>query len=176
MPPAPSAAPHAVWDAIVRLSHAVLAACVLYCWFQDDGGPLHRQVGYVAAGAVAVRLIWAGLTKGHGRLSALRPSVKATLAYLRAGTPRVNGHDAVGLWMVWLLWTLVLLLALTGWMSRWDMFWGDDWLHDLHTWMANLLMAAVVLHLLGVAVMSWRWRENLPMKMVTGGKRAGSER
>jgi cytochrome b len=28
----------------------------------------------------------------------------------------------------------------------------------------------VVLHLLGVAVMSWRWRENLPLAMVSGRK------
>ena len=29
--------------------------------------------------------------------------------------------------MVWLLWIVVLLLGVTGWMSRLDAFWGDDW-------------------------------------------------
>ncbi|MDM0110679.1 cytochrome b/b6 domain-containing protein [Variovorax sp. J22R133] len=169
--PGPHGGALQVWDAIVRLSHAVLAGCVIYCWFQDDGGPAHRQVGYVAAGAVGVRLLWAVLSKGHGRLSALRPSLRATLDYVRAGTPRTIGHDPLGLWMVWLMWTLVLLLALTGWMSRWDMFWGDERVQEVHAWISDALMAAVVLHLLGVAVMSWRWRENLPGTMVTGRKR-----
>jgi cytochrome b len=70
-----------------------------------------------------------------------------------------------------LLWTLVLLLGLTGWMSRWDMFWGDERLHDLHAWLADALMVAVIVHLIGVSAMSWLWKENLPASMITGGRR-----
>jgi cytochrome b len=73
--------------------------------------------------------------------------------------------------MVWLLWLLVILLGITGWMSRLDAFWGDDLLHDLHAWLADVTLVAVVLHLLGVAVMSWLWRENLPLAMLSGRKR-----
>jgi len=72
---------------------------------------------------------------------------------------------------VWLLWLLVLLLALTGWMSHLDAFWGDERVQHVHAWLADALLAAVVLHLLGVGVMSWRWRENLPATMLTGRKR-----
>ena len=81
-------------------------------------------------------------------------------------------HDPFGLWMIWLLWSLVLLLGLTGWMTRLDAFWGDETLHDVHAWLAHALIAAVVLHLAGVAVMGWRWRENLVLAMITGRKRA----
>jgi cytochrome b len=73
--------------------------------------------------------------------------------------------------MVWLLWTLVLLLGLTGWMSRLDAFWGDDRVHDIHSLLADLLLAAVVLHLGGITIMSWLWKENLPASMITGFKR-----
>jgi cytochrome b len=37
--------------------------------------------------------------------------------------------------------------------------------------LADLLMVAVALHLAGVALMSWLWRENLPGAMLTGRKR-----
>jgi cytochrome b len=73
--------------------------------------------------------------------------------------------------MVWLVWTLVLLLGLTGWMSRLDAFWGDETVHDLHLWLSNALLAAVVLHLAGVIAMSIVWRENLPAGMLSGRKR-----
>jgi len=98
-----------------------------------------------------------------------------TLDYLRGGARRTIGHDPLGVWMVWLLWALVLLLAVTGWMSRLDAFWGDDRVHAVHAVLADILIVAVALHLAGVAVMSWRWRENLPAAMLSGRKRPQAE-
>lgn len=164
-----------VWNLAVRLSHWVLAATVLCTWIEDDGGRLHRMVGYVAVAAVALRGVDAVVERGAGRLTRLRPSPSATLAYLRAlqrGTPaRHHGHDPLGLWMVWLLWALVLGLGLTGWMSRLDAFWGDEWLQELHARLADLLVLAVAVHVAAVLLMSLLWRENLPRAMITGRKR-----
>lgn len=162
-----------VWDAVVRLLHWAIAALVVVELVRDDGDRWHRALGYTAAGLVLARWLWAGWRGGvHGGFSALRPSLRGTLAYLRDGAPRSIGHDPLGLWMVWLLWTLVLLLALTGWMSRLDAFWGDDLLVDLHAALADVMIASVLLHLAGVLVMSWRWRENLPGAMLSGRKRS----
>lgn len=164
------------WDAAVRVLHWALAMGVAFDLVYDDGDKLHRGVGYVAAGIVVLRLSWAAATRGHARLAMLRPSPRATLAYLRlllhGRAPRHLGHDPLGLWMVWLLWILVLLLGVTGWMSRLDAFWGDGHVHDLHAWLADALLAAVLVHLVGVAGMSWAWRENLSAAMFTGRKRA----
>ena len=52
-----------------------------------------------------------------------------TCARARRAPP---GHDPLGVWMIWLLWSLVLLLGVTGWMSRLDAFWGDDGIHEVH--------------------------------------------
>jgi cytochrome b len=164
------------WDLAVRVLHWALALGVALDFVYDDGGALHRAVGYAAAGIVVLRLSWAAMTRGHARLATLRPSPRGTLVYLRllqrGRAPRHPGHDPLGLWMVWLLWLLVLLLGVTGWMSRLDAFWGDDLLHDLHAWLADALLVAVFAHLIGVAVMSWAWHENLPVAMITGSKRA----
>src|SRR5882757_5446741 len=161
-----------VWDAAVRLLHWLLAGLVLFDVVRDDGGWVHRIVGYAAVGVVVARLTWAALARGHGSLTVLRPSMVKTLEYLRRGAPRTIGHDPLGLWMVWLLWSLVLLLGLTGWMTRLDAFWGDLRVQATHSLLADILLVCVVLHLLAIGVMSWLWQENLPASMVTGRKRA----
>ncbi len=160
-----------VWDGVVRLLHWLLAGLVVFDLVHDDGGALHRLIGYGAAAAVAARLLWAARAAGANGFDALEVSPRATLAYLQARAPRTHAHDPLGLWMVWLLWILVLLLGVTGWLSRLDAFWGDERLHDLHAWFADILIGAAGLHVLGVAAMSWRWRENLVAAMLTGRKR-----
>ena len=165
-----------VWDAAVRLFHWTLAGLVVFDLVVDDGDEAHRVVGYVAVAVVVLRLAWAAFSRGEARLGALKPSVGRTVAYLRAGAPRTIGHDPLGVWMVWLLWTLVLLLGLTGWMSRLDAFWGDERVQVAHDLLADVLLGAVVLHLAGVAAMSWKWRENLPGAMLTGKKRGDDPR
>ena len=166
-----------VWDAVVRLLHWLLAGLVLVAYFVvDDGGLAHRTLGYVAVGVIVSRLLWSGFGEGANAFAALRPSLGRTLAYLRAGAPRSTSHDPLGVWMVWLLWALVLALGVTGWMTRLDAFWGDETLHDVHVWLAHALVAAVAVHVAGVAAMAWRWRENLVLSMVSGRKRAPDAR
>jgi cytochrome b len=169
------ARPVKAWDAVVRLLHWTLAMLVAVDLVRDDGDYAHRMVGYAAVVVVLARLTWAAVSRSHAKLAGLRPSVRQSLIYLRlllrGQPPRSLGHDPLGLWMVWLLWTLVLLLGLTGWMSRLDAFWGDDRMHDIHSLLADLLLAAVVLHLGGITIMSWLWKENLPASMITGFKR-----
>jgi len=160
-----------VWDGAVRVLHALLAGAVLFTLVVDDGGPVHRAVGYAAAGVVAARLLHACIARGTNGLAALRPSLRDTIAWLRSGAPRTAGHDPLGIWMVWLLWALVGLLAATGWMSRLDTFWGDDGVRAVHAWLADALTIAVAAHLAGVAAMSLHWQENLPLTMVTGRRR-----
>src|SRR5215510_14046973 len=151
------------WSAAVRLLHWTLAGLVLTDFVRDDGDRVHRLIGYAAALVVMVRLGWA---VARGELAALRPSVSVSLDYLRllmrGRPPRSLGHNPLGLWMVWLIWVLVLLLGITGWMTRLDAFWGDLRVQAAHSLLADILLVCVAGHLIGVGAMSWLWRENLP--------------
>jgi cytochrome b len=53
-----------------------------------------------------------------------------------------------------------------------DAFWGIAWVESLHEVTANILIGAVALHVIGAIVESIRHRENLPLAMITGYKRA----
>jgi cytochrome b len=164
-----------VWPWFVRLCHWVLAALVLFN-FVSDTGRMHRYAGYVAAAIVLLRL-GHGLTRRPSDFARISlPSPSALVAHLRqlrhGPLHRELGHNPAGACMTLLMWALVLALGATGWVSQWDAFWGEEWLTELHEWLAYALMASVLLHWLGVAVMSRLQRENLARAMLTGRKRA----
>lgn len=73
--------------------------------------------------------------------------------------------------MALVLWGLLLLLALSGWVSRWDMFWGEESVELVHTLLSYLLQGCLVLHIAGVFVSSRAERQNLVLGMITGRKR-----
>lgn len=163
-----------VWAWPVRLCHWTLAGLVIANLIDDDNGYRHRLVGYIAVSVILVRFAWAAACSPNG-LASLRPSLSALIAYLRmlrrGVPPRQAGHNPLGIWMVWLIWMSVLMLGLTGWMSRLDMFWGDDGLHAIHAAIADLLMACVAIHVAAIALMSWLWKENLVLSMLHRRKR-----
>ena len=54
-------------------------------------------------------------------------------------------------------------------------YWGVQWVADLHGTLSNLLLALIALHLAGVALASYRHRENLVAAMLHGRKRPGED-
>ena len=63
-------------------------------------------------------------------------------------------------------------LGVTGFlMEEVDALWGADWPLDLHSLIADTLLALVCVHLLAAVVESLRLRENLPLSMLTGRRR-----
>jgi cytochrome b len=130
----------------------------------------------VAGAAVALRLIWGVAGSRYARLAQFVRGPRTVLAYARAmrngSEPRYLGHNPLGGWMVLLLWGAAAALFLSGWLYTTDWLWGYEWLSDLHAWLAWGIATLVVGHLGGVAVTSWRHRENLVGAMFSGRKRA----
>lgn len=170
-----------VWDPLVRALHWGLTAAVVTAWVSGHWPPqdfdaVHHTAGYAAAAAIALRLVWGVVGSGYARLTQFVRGPRAVLAYaraLRAGhEPRHIGHNPLGGWMVLALWGCAGALSLTGWLYTTDWLWGYEWLSDLHALLAWLMLACVAGHLGGVALTSWRHRENLIAAMLTGEKRA----
>lgn len=173
-----SAAPlQQVWPWPVRLAHWTLATLVLINLFDESGDALHRWLGYAAAATAVLRLGY-GLWQ-RGTPSGLEwPSLRLAWRHLRAMTrgrvPRVAGHNPLAQWMTLSLWTLVLLLALSGWVSRRDRFWGEDWPLLIHESLVWALQICIVVHLAGVVLSSVLERQNLLRAMISGRKRVDS--
>ncbi len=182
-----------VWDPLVRLLHWGLAASVVTALISGDHIlSLHLAAGYCALALVATRLVWGVFGSRHARFAGFLRPPGEVMRYLRClitgaeGGDHYLGHNPAGGWMVVALLgvtaaagvsglallavesfsgPLVLLFDQTG--ER-----GSHLIEELHEWFGNLLMLLVPLHLLGVAISSWRHHENLVLSMINGRKRA----
>lgn len=168
-----------VWDPLVRLFHWTVAGGVVLnlTLFEHRRTP-HEYIGYVVVAAVAVRIVWGFVARGHARFASFVPGPRAFGAYARALAARTDarylGHNPAGAAMALLLMALLAMMGTTGWMMGTDRFWGVGWVEQVHKTTANVIIAASVLHILGAVVESFRHRENLVAAMITGDKRAAT--
>nr|WP_298411774.1 cytochrome b/b6 domain-containing protein [uncultured Halomonas sp.] len=166
-----------VWDPIVRVFHWTVALGVIAnLTVLEHVKTPHIYVGYVVVAALFIRLVWGVVARNHARFSSFVPGPRGLFAYLKLlvgrREPRYVGHNPAGAVMMVALMLLVLVVGITGWMMGLDHFWGVRWVETTHEVIANLILGAAILHVLGAIIESLRHRENLPWSMVTGYKRA----
>lgn len=79
-----------------------------------------------------------------------------------------RGHNPLGQWAVYLIWLFIAALALTGWLSRTDALWGEDWPVALHAALSFGLLALIVVHVLAVIIVSRLSGQHLLSQMIHG--------
>ena len=167
---------HVVWDALVRVFHWSLVVCVaLNAFILEEGETAHQWTGYVATGLVGLRILWGFVSRGHARFSEFFPTptrVRQHLRQVMLGTPHAPtlGHNPLGGLMMLTLMGLVLSLGLTGYLMGTDALDGEEWLEELHEFLANTLYLAAVVHVMAAWVMGKIERVNLIKAMITGRK------
>jgi cytochrome b len=174
-----SSPPVRVWDLFVRIFHWSLVACVFLNFLVEEGEAPHQWIGYAASALVAARIVWGFVGSRHARFSDFFPTptrLRQHLAALLAGKPEHHvGHNPFGALMMLALMALVLSLGLTGYLQTTDMFWGDEWLEELHEGLASALLGLAGLHA-AAALVGRLERTNLIGAMITGVKvRRGAE-
>lgn len=163
--------PAIIWPLSVRLIHWLVAGCVLVNCF-NESGYWHRLIGYIGISLVLVRIYYGLWFTRYDTAKFYFPDFPAISGHIRellSGRVSVHsGHNPLGQYAVYAIWLLIALLALTGWLSRTDAYWGEDWPVTAHMILSYLLQAMVVLHLLAVFVMSRLQRRNLVRAMLRG--------
>ncbi|MFM8355622.1 MAG: cytochrome b/b6 domain-containing protein, partial [Gammaproteobacteria bacterium] len=127
-----------LWDPVVRVLHWVLVlAFILNYVVVEAGDDVHQWLGYLAASAIAVRVVWGYRNTGAARWSAFWPTPARLAAHvrqlLRGGNPAHLGHSPIGALVMILLLSLMAALAVTGiMMEEIYYFWGEEWLENVH--------------------------------------------
>lgn len=168
----------AVWDPFVRIFHWSVAVAFIACRFGTEGGdPPHEWLGYGAAALVAMRVGWGFVGRGAARWSDFWPTptrLAHHLRELRARRPhRHLGHSPIGaVVMIGMMAGLVGLAASGYAMEEIDYFWGDERMLAVHEWLSDAVLVLAVIHVCAAVVQSVWLRENLPLSMITGRRRA----
>lgn len=167
-----SAKQEIVWSIWVRLSHWLVAIIVLIEWLNETGY-WHRLLGYVCTSIVLSRLLY-GFASQRETSQFYWPSWLALKQHVQmlliSKVEAHKGHNPLGQLAVYFMWCLIGALALTGWLSRTDAYWGESGPVDAHQLLSDVLMALVVLHVLAVMVMSALSKVFLLKQMITGRK------
>ncbi|PWJ86029.1 cytochrome b [Mesorhizobium loti] len=165
-----------VWDRVVRSFHWALVLSFVTAWLTSHSSEdIHHWAGYAAAALVAMRLLWGVLGTPYARFSQFVRDPATVLRYLSAllsgREARYIGHNPAGGAMVIVLIGAMGSTALTGWLMTTDAYFGVPWVEAAHSLAAHGLLLLVLFHMGGVALASFRHRENLVRAMITGRKR-----
>ena len=82
------------------------------------------------------------------------------------------GHSPLGALMIFNLLAAMLVIRLSGYMMTTNMFFGVEWVEELHELVVFWAEISVVAHIAAVIWESRRTGVNLPRAMVTGVKSA----
>ncbi|MDM9595824.1 Cytochrome b [Pseudomonas guariconensis] len=166
-----------LWDPLLRCCHwSLVFVFFANSFFNEEGDDWHQWLGYYALGVVIVRLVWGFVGPRSARWADFWPTPTRLAAHARALRRGEHyqrlGHTPIGALVMVLMLACVVGLGVTGWLSQEvDALWGVDWPNDVHSFLANALLALVCVHLLAALVESLRLKENLPLSMLTGRRR-----
>ncbi|MGC9163364.1 MAG: cytochrome b/b6 domain-containing protein [Thiomonas sp.] len=157
----------------LRVYHWTLAGGCAVAWLVESSSrEAHAWLGYLAAAAVVWRLGYALFGPAPARVGVLMFGPRRVLQWLRellrGRAPLAHGYNPLAAWNVLAMLVTVLALGASGHLLRTDAFWGDETLQSLHALASDLLWGLVALHLIGLAVGSWRARYPLPLAMIDG--------
>ncbi len=165
-----------VWDIGVRLFHWSLVSFFVLAWLTaDEWDAFHEIAGYAVGGLIGFRVIWGFVGSRHARFSDFVRGPAAVFAYLRDmrvhKAKRYLGHNPAGGAMIIALIVMLATITASGIAMTMDMFWGVEWVEEVHETAVNLTLLLVVLHVAGVVHAGLAHKENLVRAMITGMKR-----
>lgn len=165
-----------VWDIFVRVFHwSLVGLFTTNAFLTNPEGSWHRYVGYAIAALLLARLVWGLIGSSHARFSDFPPSPVGTFRQVKeilSGRPHAHeGHSPLGALMVYNLLLTIAALVLTGYMQTTIMFFGYEWVEELHEALVIWAEISIVVHVLAVVAESRRLKVNLPKAMIDGYKK-----
>ena len=164
-----------VWDFFIRLFHWSMVAIIVVDFTIFDEGSVHEILGYVLLLLLMLRFIWGFVGPEHAKFKNFIPTRNGISQHIKEQSCDKRtiylGHNPLGAVMIINLYLTLVLLGFSGYMAITDMFWGVEWVEELHEFFANYLLLSVFIHVAGVVFESHRSGVNLISAMFTGIKK-----
>lgn len=158
-----------IWDVPTRITHWGIAICMILNLFFTEDEP-HQWFGYVAVFLILFRCVWGFMGKAASRFSSFPLAPMTFYRFVRKGmnAQEFIGHNPVASLVYIFVWLTIIALGVTGYMMGLDVYWGEEWLEELHEQISLFLQILIGLHLLGIAIDSVRYRRKTWLGMITG--------
>ncbi|MCK5425037.1 MAG: cytochrome b/b6 domain-containing protein [Emcibacter sp.] len=164
-----------VWDLFIRIFHWSLVGIILVNFTVFDEGTVHEMLGYILISLLALRFIWGFIGSKYALFKNFVPKPEKIKQHLRelgeGNETSYLGHNPLGAVMIYNLYITLLLVSFTGYLSITDVFWGVEWVEEVHELCANYLLLSVAIHVAGVIWETSRSGVNLISAMLTGIKK-----
>jgi cytochrome b len=178
-----------VWDLPLRLFHWLFSISILASWYtaEVDEMEIHFWLGYFMIGLILFRLVWGFIGPRHARFSSFLKRPPAIWLYARSigrgEHPQSIGHNPLGGLMVIAMLILAGAQAATGLFATDDIIWAGPYnpavsgetaetLTSFHHFNFNVILGAIVLHLIAIAFYAFAKRHYLVPPMLHGMKLA----
>lgn len=168
-----------VYDLPTRLFHWMFAALFLVGFviaktIDDDSSwfNFHSLAGLTMGFLVLLRIVWGVFGTKHARFTGFALNPKDLIAYFKGilfgDKKRWAGHNPASSWAGVIMMFLALGLAMTGYL----MTSGPDKesYEDIHELFANGFMIVVILHVAGIILHTFRYKEMIARSMIDGSK------
>lgn len=170
-----------VWDLPVRVTHWLLVVCFAgaYLTSQEESASLvHVTFGYTLVGLMIFRVLWGFVGSRYARFTAFIKGPTAVINYLESLASKEPehhiGHNPAGALAIVALLALGIAVGFSGFSALHEF--GGEWGEEIHESLANLMLVLVLVHVGAVIASSLIHRESLVKSMLTGLKRASTER
>jgi len=163
-----------VWDLPTRFFHWLLVFDFVGVFISAQSErwiDLHILLGYTLLGLLGFRIIWGFVGSRYARFSDFVTSPATAIRHhLQPASTEDHpvGHNPAGAAAILLLLLLGMVSGISGWALYQEI--GADWVAECHEVTSNIMLAVVLIHILGVLVVSYRQKENLIAAMITGRK------
>lgn len=163
-----------VWDSFVRVIHWALVAAFALAYLVIEPYVVHVLAGAAVGALVAARIVWGFLDTGHARFADFVYAPVTVIRYVRdllrfrehgsyAGHSPGGGYVIVGMLLLLIATaasgTIVVVTKAGSAVTRW------------HGILADITLALVCVHVVGVLLRSFVYRQNLIGALFTGYKR-----
>lgn len=168
-----------IYDWPTRIFHWLFAGMFIAAFFiaktfDDDSVlyPYHMLLGLSMAFIVILRLMWGLIGSRNAKFSSLTLKPKDLVNYLKGvlhSKNHINGaHNPASSWVALIMMFLALGLAITGYLMTMSLY--KELIEEIHELLANAFVVAAALHVSGIILHTYRFRDGISLSMINGRK------
>lgn len=164
-----------IWDLPLRVGHWLLVVCFAGAWLTSESeyfAQLHLIFGYSVLAFLVFRLFWGFAGSRYARWSSFIFSREELWNYMKspfkAASKTYFGHNPLGSVGIFLM--LISLFFMVGTGLSLDLLTSAHWLSEIHEVFAELLLALIFVHIVGVVLTGWLHHQALVPAMFHGKK------